>query len=297
MLLDLGQLVHASQCLDPMVVLDEEQTPPLAPVLRRGRRKVEPRVILKIAPQDQVPEEAPPAPTPISVVPAQSTTTISRDEFQTFMRTTMETQAQMAQLMQTMVTNQATVQGTRDLGTTVESRYLKDFQRYKPPTFDGGKMDPVAAEIWLEVVETTFLDMKCPPEYQVHCGTYMLKDEANFWWKGGQRTITPEGGYISQYQFKEAYLYKYYPVVARLKCQTTFLKLKQGDKTDEEYDLEFNKLARFCPEYVSNEKMKTNRFVAGLRIEIQGPIMVQASSDYAVALVNVIDMFIIILSY
>ena len=200
------------------------------------------------------------------------------------MTATMETQAQMAQIMQTLATNQTTVQGTSDPGTTIESRYLKDFQRYKPPTFDGGKMDPVAAEVWLEAVETAFIYMKCPPEYQVHCGNYMLKGEAHFWWKGAQRAITPEEGYISWNQFKEAYLCKYYPVVARHKCQTAFLELKQGDKTVEDYDLEFNKLARFCPEYVSNEKMKIDRFIAGLRIELQGPVLVQTTSDYAVAL-------------
>ena len=36
-------------------------------------------------------------------------------------------------------------------------------------------MDPVAAEVWLEAVETTFIYMKCPPKYQVHCGTYMRR--------------------------------------------------------------------------------------------------------------------------
>lgn len=89
---------------------------------------------------------------------------------------------------------------------------------------------------------------------------------------------------ISWNQFKEAYLYKYYLVVARLKCQTAFLELKQGDKTIENYDLEFNKLARFCPEYVSKKKMKIDHFITSLRIELQGPIMVQATSDYALAL-------------
>ena len=58
----------------------------------------------------------------------------------------METQAEMAQLIQTLVANQDAVQGTRDPGMTMESRYLKDFQRYKPPIFYGGKMDPVATE-------------------------------------------------------------------------------------------------------------------------------------------------------
>ncbi|XP_023007596.1 uncharacterized protein LOC111500169 [Cucurbita maxima] len=218
--------------------------------------------------------------------------TVSRDEFQAFMRATRETQAQMTQIMQTLVTNQTTVQGTRDPGTIVESRYLKDFQRYKLPTFDGGKVDPVTAEVWLEAVEIAFMYMKCLPEYQVHCGTYMLKGEAYFWWKGEQRAITPEEGYISWNQFKEAYFYKYYPVVARHKCQTAFLELKKGDKTVEDYDLEFNKLARFCPKYVSNEKMKIDCFIAGLRIELQGLVMVQATSNYVVALrvATVMDM-------
>ena len=58
------------------LTLDEEQTPPPAPVPRIGRKKIEPRVILETASPDQVPEEAPPAPVPIPMVPAQSTTTV-----------------------------------------------------------------------------------------------------------------------------------------------------------------------------------------------------------------------------
>ena len=70
---------------------------------------------------------------------------------------------------------------TRDSGTvTVEARYLKDFQRQNPPSFEGGKIDPIAVENWLEAMETTFFYMNCPLEYQVHCGTYMLKEEAHF---------------------------------------------------------------------------------------------------------------------
>ena len=62
----------------------------------------------------------------------------------------------------------------------MEARYLKDFQRQNPPSFEGGKIDPIAAENWLEAMETTFFYMNCPLEYQVHCGTYMLKEEAHF---------------------------------------------------------------------------------------------------------------------
>ncbi|XP_023552610.1 uncharacterized protein LOC111810207 isoform X5 [Cucurbita pepo subsp. pepo] len=188
---------------------DEEQARPQTPTPRRGQRKAEPRAIQETVPQNPTPRGTPPAPALIlEEVPAQPTTTFTRD------------------VLQTLVANQAAMQGTRDMGMTVESCYFRDFQWYKPPSFDGDKVDHAAVETWLEAIETIFLYMNCPPEYQVHCGTYMLKGEAHFWWKGARKTITPVGGYISWNQFKEAYLCKYYPTVARLKCQATFLELK-----------------------------------------------------------------------
>ena len=49
--------------------------------------------------------------------------------------------------MQQTAMQQITLQGIKDSRTmAVESRYLKDFQRHNPPSFDGGKIDPVAAE-------------------------------------------------------------------------------------------------------------------------------------------------------
>ena len=64
-------------------------------------------------------------------------------------------------------------------------------------------------------METTFLFMNCPLEYQVHCGL-----------KGAQRIIAPHEESITWCQFKEAYLRKYYPVTARMKLQATLLELK-----------------------------------------------------------------------
>ena len=55
-----------------------------------------------------------------------------------------------------------------------------------------------------------------------------------------------------------------------MKLQTTFQELKQGDQSVEDYDLEFNKLARFSPIYVSTEELKAEHFIAGLRENIRG---------------------------
>ena len=105
-------------------------------------------------------------------------------------------------------------------------------------------------------METVFFFMNCPLEYQVHYETYMLKGEAHFWWKGAQRIIAPDRESITWSKFKEDYLRKYYPVTAIMKLQVTFLKLKQGDKSMEDYDLEINRLARFSPVLVSTEEQK-----------------------------------------
>lgn len=153
-------------------------------------------------------------------------------------------------------------------------------------------MDPITVETWLKAIETTFLSMNCPLEYQVHCGTYMLKGGAHFWWKGAQRIIAPQGETITWCQFKEAYLCKYYPITARMKMRATFLMIKQGDKSVEEYDQEFNRLARFSSAYVSTEELKVERFIAGLREDLKWHVAALASSDYAEALrvASLIDM-------
>ena len=78
----------------------------------------------------------------VEVPPRQPTSNLTTDVLQAFMLTSMENQAHMTQMMQTLVTNQAimqhtiqqatmqqtTLQGIRDSRTmTVESRYLRDF--------------------------------------------------------------------------------------------------------------------------------------------------------------------------
>ena len=69
---------------------------------------------------------------------------------------------------------------------------------------------------------------------------------------------------------KKAYLCKYYLVNARMKLRAAFLELKQGDKSIEDYVLEFNRLARFSPIFVNTKELKAERFIAGLRKDIRG---------------------------
>ena len=103
----------------------------------------------------------------------------------------------------------------------------------------------------------------------------MVKEEVQFWWKCVQETIIPQVEFITWCQFKDAYLHKYYPITARVKMQTSFLELKQRDKLVEEYDLEFNRLARFSPAYVSSDELKVEQFIVGLWEELKGNVASQ----------------------
>ena len=43
-------------------------------------------------------------------------------------------------------------------------------------------------------------------------------------------------------------------------------------KLVEEYDLEFNRFARFSPLFVSTDELKAERFIAGLREDIRAHV-------------------------
>ena len=69
-----------------------------------------------------------------------------------------------------------------------------------------------------------------------------------------------------------------------MKLQAAFHELKQGDLSVEDYDMKFNRLARFSPIYVSTEELKAECFVASLRENIRGYVASQASTNYVAAL-------------
>ena len=69
-----------------------------------------------------------------------------------------------------------------------------------------------------------------------------------------------------------------------MKLQAAFHELKQGDLYVEDYDQEFNRLARFSLIYISTEELKAERFIVGLRENIRGYVASQSSIDYTAAL-------------
>ncbi|GAU49377.1 hypothetical protein TSUD_177260 [Trifolium subterraneum] len=91
--------------------------------------------------------------------------------------------------------------------------------------------------------------MECAEEKKLTLGTYVLREEANQWWKnaklrlgGGRVVITWEG-------FKREFFTKYFPADVKNKKVVEFMKLEHGNMSMAEYAAKFNSLCVFSPHY------------------------------------------------
>ena len=56
----------------------------------------------------------------------------------------------------------------------------------------------------------------------------------------------------------------FYPTSLQKAKEGEFMQLQQGNMSVLEYDSKFMELSRFAPAFVANERLKMNRFEAGL---------------------------------
>ncbi|KAK3199309.1 hypothetical protein Dsin_022724 [Dipteronia sinensis] len=110
---------------------------------------------------------------------------------------------------------------------------LKRFKRLGPLVFKG-KVDPIAAEVWLREIEKVCTTIVCFDEQKVVFASFMLEDEADHWWDATSRilkTIMLRNDHITWEMFKNAFNQKYFPDRVRFKMERDFLSLKQGSKS------------------------------------------------------------------
>ncbi|CAJ2651825.1 unnamed protein product [Trifolium pratense] len=153
-------------------------------------------------------------------------------------------------------------------GREVEMR-LERFMKQKPPTFTGG-YNPDGAYKWLEELEIIFEAMDCSEEGKTTLGTYVLREEANVWWKNAKLRLGPGGMAIPWAMFKREFLVKYFPVDVKNKKVVEFMELKQGNMTVADYAVKFETLCAFSPHYntleAENDKCVNS---SGLRPDIK----------------------------
>ncbi|PNX56846.1 cellular nucleic acid-binding protein, partial [Trifolium pratense] len=163
---------------------------------------------------------------------------------------------------------------------------LQRFMNNKPPIFKGGH-DPEGAQNWIEGVERIFNAMKCSEEQKVVLGTYVLHEEAGYWWKNAYQRMGAGTVVITWENFKREFLVKYFPAYVRNRKAIEFMELKQGNLSVAEYSVKFEELSRFCPHYntIEAEYDKCVKFESGLRPDIKQLIGFSEIRDFA-TLVN-----------
>ena len=73
--------------------------------------------------------------------------------------------------------------------------------------------------------------------------------------------------------FRELFMRKFFPALARYAKAREFFGLRQGSMTVLEYMAKFTELARFGDDYVATNMAKVKKFEDGLKLSIQGKIM------------------------
>ncbi|KAL0553878.1 hypothetical protein IC582_007782 [Cucumis melo] len=132
--------------------------------------------------------------------------------------------------------------------------------------------------------------MKCSEDLKVQCAVFMLTDRGTAWWETTERMLGGDVSQITWQQFKESFYAKFFSASLRDAKRQEFLKLEQGDMTVEQYDAEFDMLSRFAPEMIATEAARADKFVRGLRLDIQGLVRAFRPATHADALRLAVDL-------
>ncbi|KAA0036176.1 gag-protease polyprotein [Cucumis melo var. makuwa] len=130
--------------------------------------------------------------------------------------------------------------------------------------------NPTKAQMWLTSIEKIFRYMKCLNDQKVQCAVFFLEDRGTVWWETAERMLGGDVSKITWEQFKESFYAKFFSSNVKYAKQQKFLNLEQGDMTVEQYDVEFDMLSRFVPDVVKDEEAITEKFIKGLRLDLQG---------------------------
>ncbi|KAL4037963.1 hypothetical protein IC575_001566 [Cucumis melo] len=144
--------------------------------------------------------------------------------------------------------------------------------------------------MWLTSIETIFRYMKCPEDQKVQCAVFFLEDRGTAWWETAERMLGGDVSKITWEQLKENFYAKFFSANVKHAKLQEFLNLEQGDMTVEQYDAEFDMLSRFAPDMVRDEAARTEKFVRGLRLDLQGIVRALRPATHADALRIALDL-------
>ena len=160
-----------------------------------------------------------------------------------------------------LLQNQGGQRGDRPQHTT-----LQQFLAINPPRFSEAR-DPLEADDWIAEIKKHFNANTVRPADYVTFASFQLQGAAASWYdtykaNKGDAVIT-WADFVAD--FRAAHIPS---GLMDRKCEE-FLALRQGDRSVQEYNLAFVRLARYAPEEVSIEAKRIARFRGGLSTEIK----------------------------
>ncbi|XP_070013788.1 uncharacterized protein [Nicotiana sylvestris] len=150
-----------------------------------------------------------------------------------------------------------------------ESSRVNEFLKLSPPVFHGSIVDEDLM-LWLEGVKKSLRVMKTFDDEAVELAAYQLRDVAGAWFEMWEKERDEDDGQPTWEEIEEAFMANFIPVEDMEAKATEFEQLKQGNKSVQEYYMEFIRLAKYAPHMVKTEKAKIRRFVGGLTYHIKG---------------------------
>ncbi|XP_050263907.1 uncharacterized protein LOC126708134 [Quercus robur] len=146
---------------------------------------------------------------------------------------------------------------------------IEQFRKMSPPSFLGN-LDPTEAETWKMQMENFFDVIGCTKVQKVSFASFMLKGEAEHWWRSTKKTVPlKEDEILTWTIFLDAFHEKYFPKSIRDEKEVEFMELIQGNKTVLQYEAKFTELSRFSLHIVVDDVRKAKKFQIGLQPSIR----------------------------
>ncbi|XP_071708727.1 uncharacterized protein [Rutidosis leptorrhynchoides] len=149
----------------------------------------------------------------------------------------------------------------------------KEFIICKPQPFTGVE-GPVGLMRWFEKLEFIFRISNCVDVDRVKFATCTHQDSALTWWNSFAQSAIMDEAYATLWEeFKRMIISEYCPrnEIQKLEIELWNLEIQGTDITG--YTKGFLELTLMCPEFVTTEEKKIERYVWGLLEDIQGDVM------------------------
>src|SRR4051812_22553935 len=172
-----------------------------------------------------------------------------------------------------LLQKQADQRGERQHHTT-----LQQFLAIGPPRFAEAR-DPLEVDDWLAEIKKHFKANAVREEDYVTFASFQLQGAAGSWYSTykdnkGDTEITWDD-FVKD--FRDAHI----PSGLIERKREEFLALRQGDRSVQEYNLAFVRLARYAPEEVSTEAKRIARFRGGLATDIKYALTLSTPSLFS----------------